>query len=486
MGWQDGWDESGTINNTTSTSGMLVITDPTGPTTDFEIAAGAPPGINLWTGLGMNIGSDIVSSGTYNAAQVKADLAFLKAAGFTHLRVNLPDYGNATGITNMQTLAVAAITAGFYVSYGITITETFNNTTLTGVYQTAMLAQAAWAQAHGVQEFQVGNELENYEDGSTVTDATVRAWVRAQSSAVKSAGFTGKVSYSVGQGSSSKSAGWVTSAGSGLGGLDYLAINVYGDDQLDTTGGFKTYITALVAAYSSATIYVSEFNIIYTWTSPYMTLSATEIVTQVSDRLNKVIASGVPRGLYYDWRSASDLFAVKTAAGPLAAWWWPLSGQWPTLEPAPPVVSNFSTQGPLVNASGTLAANVMYVAQITVPVACKITGIAFYVAANATGNGTVALYNAAGALIASSGAVALAGTYQAQGIPFSSGYPNYAYAVVGAGVYYAAFIPSSAAAAFGVQNTTGPSGGVSASSPPSTITPPVGVGGAFIPQLVTY
>lgn len=298
--------------------------------------------MSRWAGLGLNIGSDLNSNVAYPTAEVTADLAYLKSVGITHLRIALADYGSAGGITNTQTLALAAKSLGFYVSYGLTCAGTLTSTIMNGAYQTAVLAQATWAQANGIDEFHMGNEMENHIDG-TVTEQQVRTWVRAQATAVKTAGFTGKVSYCVGQGFANKSAGWVSDVG--LGGLDYLSINVYGDYQNNWNLGFQYYLNQLIGAYSTGTVYVSEFNVFYTWTFPSMNMDAFSIAKEVGKRTAAVIASGVPRGNFFCWRFASDGFSAKRADGSLHPMWFAALGR----------RADFPTRGAIPLRSATLS-----------------------------------------------------------------------------------------------------------------------------------
>lgn len=447
---------------------------------------------NRWSGMGMNIGGDFSFNTTYPTTEVTADLAFLWSAGFRALRIALPAFNDPVGTSNMQQLAVAAKAVGFYVSYGVTYggtAGTLTNTILTGTMQTAVLAQAVWAQANGIDEFQVANELENAQDGTTLVDAGVRSWVRTVSQTVKTNGYTGKVSYSVGQGAGStqKSGGWAATSGTGLGGLDYLAINIYSDDQLDSTGNFDVYTQALITAYGLSKIYISEFNIYYAWTAATgMTLSPKEIVDQVSDRIIKAQGLGVARAMFFCWRFAADAFACKTAAGPLAPFWWVVSGQLPALAPSPPTVSpSYSPQGPTTSTSGAPGtANFLYCGTIQIPSPTALKGISIYNGSTLAGNVLIGLFNAAGAQVAVSNSTAQSGSFTVQPIPFNAAA---GYITVGAGDYTVAIMLTSTTADMALICTTGRGGGYAQGSfvMPATITPPA-IFGAYIPYMSTY
>jgi hypothetical protein len=440
--------------------------------TYLPITAASP----IWSGLGMNMGSNLNFTTAYPTAQVTADLAFLKASGFTSIRVALSDYADAGGITNTQALALAAKAAGFSVTYGVACAGTLTSVNMPGAYQTAVYAQAAWAKANGIDEFQVGNEMENHRDG-TLTDQQVRTWVRAAATYIKgTVGFTGKVSYAVGQGFSNKSAGWVSDPG--LGGLDYLGINVYGDDFLNSNSNFEYYIDQLLTVYTTAQLYVSEFNIYYTWS--VITLSQQEIFDQVGQRF-AAIKSRVLRANFFCWRYASDYFSAKRTDGTMAPFWPILTGAIPWAAPSTPRRKTFGIDGITTGTNNALTANTMYVGQTFISDPCLLTGVSFYNGGTINGNVIVALYDKAGTLVASSASTAQAGSFGVQRVAFSSTY------LAAGGIYYLAVIPSSSTATFALTCAQCPSAGLAQGgfSVPGTITPPAAYG-AYIIQSRLY
>ena len=248
------------------------------------------------------------------------------------------------------------------------------------------------------------------------------------------------------------------------------------------------FITALTAAYSLATVYITEFNIDFTW--PNVTLSPAEIQAQVADRLTKVRAH-VNRADFFTWRwndgSSTDYFAAKTVAGLLQPWWWPLSGQLPATPQSPANPSpTYMPAGVTTGTSNAGPANQLSAGEINIPAPCKITGVSFYNGGTVNGNVIVGLYNAAGQLVASSGSVAQAGTFGVQHVAFISGSPNVPYYIAAAGRYYVAVINSSATADFALICANGLSCGAGQGSFALPATLPTLNPGAYIIAAGTY
>src|ERR1039458_3517509 len=112
------------------------------------------------TQFGINVGNDqsATGGGVYPTAQNASDLKFLKP--YTNwIRVALTYGAGSIDTRNIQQLALDAKAAGYKVIYGITAgadssASTYYNTWLS----TGVLAAAAWAQANGMDEFEIGNE----------------------------------------------------------------------------------------------------------------------------------------------------------------------------------------------------------------------------------------------------------------------------------------------------------------------------------------
>jgi hypothetical protein len=156
------------------------------------------------TQFGLNIGNDqsATSNAPYAAAQNNADLAFLKPyTGW--LRVALVYGADQHDTKNIQELALAAKAAGYKVVYGITAGADSSDSTYYNTWlSTGILAAAEWAQANGMDEFEIGNEEDwNASLGalSPKTAAQVQNDVRGVVAAVKNV-FKGPVSYCTAEG----------------------------------------------------------------------------------------------------------------------------------------------------------------------------------------------------------------------------------------------------------------------------------------------
>lgn len=118
----------------------------------------------------------------------------------------------------------------------------------------------------------------------------------------------------------------------------------------------------------------------------------------------------------------------------------------------------------------TPVAGTTYVAEVYVPRNCAVTGVSVFNGTVASGNITVALYNASGALIAKSASTAMSGTTVMQNVPLTA-----AINILGPATYYleqqidntTGRIRTWPVGAFGASSATGSYGTV-----PTTLTPP--------------
>lgn len=91
----------------------------------------------------------------------------LLANGFTNLRVDIPDYENATNLTQSKAAVIRAVAKGAKVTWGVSSNNdptTTNTITMENwpSFYSAIISAATWAQANGVFEFQLGNEDERH------------------------------------------------------------------------------------------------------------------------------------------------------------------------------------------------------------------------------------------------------------------------------------------------------------------------------------
>lgn len=252
------------------------------------------------TQFGLNIGNDqsATNNAPYPVAQNAADLAFLKP--YTNwLRIALTYGLDQNDTTNLRHLATDAIQAGYKVTYGITAgadatAATYYNQWLA----TGILAAAAWAQANGVSEFQIGNEEDwNASLGSfsPKTAAQVQADIRAIVPAVKKIFTNGPVTYCTAEGMLQD---WITG---GLGGLDMIYFNVY-----DTDANFQSIVSKIESNFGAKGA-VSEWNAQHGY-DPTQYSEGTGPVfdawfaADIKNRANMLEAAGISKAFLFTWR----------------------------------------------------------------------------------------------------------------------------------------------------------------------------------------
>lgn len=269
----------------------------------------------IWNRLGINIGNNFNWTTTYPSDQVNAELSELYAAGFRYIRIAHAEWDNAGGIANVKQAALDAKAKGFYVMSGLSSAGT---TTLTSSnwssYRTSILDFAAWAQTNGINEFQVGNELESFNDDATLTDSTLRSNIRTLGTDAKAAAPSCVISYSVAQGG--QNTNWV--ADNNKGGCDFLYLNVYG--QHNNFPSFKSEIDSFLRVYKNGRI--SEFNIDPAHVD-IMLLSDLEQMNELEIRMSYLIDKGISLVYFFTWRwSGTDQFALKKTDGTYRSLWY--------------------------------------------------------------------------------------------------------------------------------------------------------------------
>lgn len=131
----------------------------------------------------------------------------------------------------------------------------------------------------------------------------------------------------------------------------------------------------------------------------------------------------------------------------------------------------------------TVTQNTIYYMAVQIPVACTLTGIAFYNGGTVNGSVKVALYNSAGTLVASSAAATQVNAFNNQQVPFSGTY------AAAAGMYFVAMASNSATATFNCCTPFAYAGKTASgyTTIPTPITPPaVSAWQSNIPLLSTY
>jgi hypothetical protein len=158
------------------------------------------------------------------------NIPYMQAIGVNAVRVgNLCTYPwTPARMQSTRNIAMAFKAAGFFVQYDIVDSSEPHPITTTGYQQiqSCCVAEAAYLQSIGFipDLFGCGNELENYNDNSTLTFQGLFNAEQATAAAVKATGYTGKVCYNFSNGNGG--AGW--NAPNSVGNFDAVAFHPYG------------------------------------------------------------------------------------------------------------------------------------------------------------------------------------------------------------------------------------------------------------------
>lgn len=236
-----------------------------------------------WSGLGMNYCYQ-----TNTDVAIDADLTYLKSYGINKLRVILPDKEDAAGITAFRNVCLRAKLQDFFVTWGITQSATtLTAANFDSAYVDAVSTQAAWAQANGIDQFSIGNELLLYVDGS-LTYITLAAKLRTLATTIQAIFTNGDVVYDEVQGN-----GLITEwHDNGIGDLDKIGFNIYGD----AGNTFEGYVTALYTNFG-ANVYLGEWG----KSQAYSTNEDIEnsYAQVIASRLEHIKNSGITDAYFY-------------------------------------------------------------------------------------------------------------------------------------------------------------------------------------------
>jgi len=253
-----------------------------------------------WSGLGM---------GTY--WDYESDYDTLLANGFTELRIDIPNYEETTWLAYSKTAVISAVGKGARVIWGVSTGVTLTSSNWSA-YATAVESAATWAQANGVFEFQIGNELEQRVDGTTLTVTQLRTNLKALATSVQAIFINGNVSYPT---SEDYINGWVSA---GKGDLDLLSLNVYIYDDV----GWKWQIDTMFGAFGANGTYITEFNIDGDNVNHYSEDEAVQ-AAGVTEMIDYIRAAGMTRAIFFTWHDLGSftLGVVKTDDTYRLLWW---------------------------------------------------------------------------------------------------------------------------------------------------------------------
>jgi hypothetical protein len=255
-------------------------------------------------GINMNSGTSVEIYNTY--------IDNLILNNFTEMRVSLRGYENEADFNLSKEHSNCIVAKGSRSIWGCTA-----STTLTAAnwndYRLAVLDAAAWAEANGVYEFQLGNELEYKTDNTTLTHDQLVINLKSLATEVKLIFTRGNISYSACQQHIDH---WYSA---GKGDIDLIAFNDYiGSYAPFDINVFKDNITNLVNNFGISGCYLSEFSVSNISLDDYSTDESRQR-DGIIEMIKYIKLSGIKRAFFFMY--AGDTFgAYKTDGTPRKLW----------------------------------------------------------------------------------------------------------------------------------------------------------------------
>lgn len=266
----------------------------------------------MWEGLGINVGTQFSWDQNNDLTQFNADLDYLKAVGFTKVRVTQPLYDGATRFSNpdgflkWRNMCAEAKARNFYVIWGLG--ESGITSANWAAAKQAFKDEAIAAQATGdVDVFSLGNELQINHDGS-ITNLTIDTDIAALATDLKeNHGITMDLITSVAQ---NNLGSWPSLGIAGMGGLDAVTLQVYGE--YNNFPNFKSNIDTMLSIFGVSKTYITEFNLDSSWSIPW-SLNETLLSNGLKQRMDYIRASGMTDAYFYIYRNsgANPAHAIK-------------------------------------------------------------------------------------------------------------------------------------------------------------------------------
>jgi len=247
----------------------------------------------------MDLGIGMYSTG--DSSQFDAYVDYLLSVGVRHLRVDIPEW-NIDLVAQSKAAVIRAVAKGAKVIWGLSSFGTTLTAANWGAYATAVTDAAAWAQANGVSEFHIGNELDTHIDNTTLTYGQLRTNLRTLATAVQAIYTIGPVSYSFIGRDTGLINSWSTE---GRGDVDILNGNFYrGTTTFD--GVWATNAQLLMTLFGPNHSGITEFG--SSTVDPDLYGTEAEQAVGVADMLTQFAAMGYKQAVYYAWNS--DPFGV--------------------------------------------------------------------------------------------------------------------------------------------------------------------------------
>jgi hypothetical protein len=261
-----------------------------------------------WSGLGMGLYSE--GKGAASAEEFDSAVDILLSNGFTDLRIDGPDYQNTTSLVLSKAAVIKAVAKGAKVTWLVS-SNSYNNPDwkITAAnwptFRQAILDAAAWAQANGVYEFQLGNEEENHIDGTTMTVSQLMINLKSVATDVQSIFTNGNVSYTCARWSISD---WITL---GRGDIDILASNIYRDHNGVYDDFWKTQIGWLLWGFDADHTGITEFGLDGNAINNYSTDEVVQAAA-TAEMVEYIKNSGLTKANYFCFNGNLDFSVVKS------------------------------------------------------------------------------------------------------------------------------------------------------------------------------
>lgn len=283
----------------------------------------------VWPGLGVNYKS---------LNRVDEDIRYFRGIGLRYIRIHVP-YATVpwdpAPLAHWRNTAKRFHDAGFHVMWGFSsMGPTIITASNWSSYANSVVAEAKYCQDNDICDlFIIGNEMEQFNDNTTLTDAQLRTNIRVLGASVKSV-FTGDVIYCVEYGSAGSTFGTYRWIQEGKGSIDYLGANLYGNYNATNNTYFPRYavgqggIPALNAAFGSNWM-LSEFGVDGTNTV-FDTMPEDRKEKELATYLEFIKNNNVNRAYIYQYRAfddidANDSFFLRYSNGQSRPSWYTLA-----------------------------------------------------------------------------------------------------------------------------------------------------------------
>ena len=249
-----------------------------------------------WTGLGISVYSTSDNPDPWELSDFFEDqIDDLLANGFTDIRIDIVVADNAEANVVSKAAVAIAVGKGVNVIWGVCF---WSGGTLTAAnwpaHRQLILDAALWAQNNGVSEFIIGNEEENCNDDTTLTDSQLRTNYRSLATDVQAIFTNGDIIYSYAWESRDE---W---ASEGKGDIDLLGINF----SIGGSGVFNDYwksmLDDMVEGIGADGLIITEFEPSYVNLDDYSEDEAVQAAA-VTEMIDYIKTTGIKRALFFNY-----------------------------------------------------------------------------------------------------------------------------------------------------------------------------------------